>query len=42
MVTKQTNAYQRLKAPYIINIVASSIFRPLLWPFSGRCIAKSI
>jgi hypothetical protein len=31
MVTKPTNAHERLRVSYIISIVASYMFRPLLY-----------
>ena len=39
-VTKPTNARQCIKVSYVTNIVASCMFRPLLWPSTRRCITN--
>ena len=42
MVTKPINANQSIKVSYyVMNILRPYIFRPLLWPSSGRWITKN-
>jgi len=39
-VTKPTNAQKCTKLSYITNTLSSYMFRPLLWPYSGKFITK--